>query len=591
MFLRRCRRNRNGVIHDYWALVESYRTERGPRQRVVSYLSNLSRSECESVKLASWERGWNYQRQLFEEDLRPEPMQLDTNGIRVERVRDFGGPWLALQVMDILRLPQCFEKSMRHGREWVSRHTMAQVLVACRLCSPSSELRIAECIFKNSALEDLLGIPVELVNDDRLYRSLDQILKCKGDVEKHLKERCGELFDLDYDLVLYDITSTYIEGSGARNEQMKLGYSRDHRPDCKQLCIALVVSRDGIPLGYEIFDGNRQDVTTVKLIVEVIEKRYGKADRIWIMDRGMNSDDNMAFLKDGGRRFIIGAPRRELSKFEKELRDGDWQQIRAGLEVKTCNSEDSKNRYILCRSRERAAKERAMHERTEKQIEDGLKQMQEGSQRRKYKRATLERKIGALLSKNTRSKKLYKVETKEREDGGCDIWWEKNIKCADQQRCSEGCYLLQTNIPDWSAEDLWKAYTQLSEAETAFRIHKGDLQLRPIWHQTAKRVQAHVLVCFLALVVWKAFGQMCKRAGLGTEPRQVFDEISQIKMVDVVIPTSDGREVRRRCIAEATESQRILLTMLKLRLPRQLYIVEIYRSVVKTNVDSGHVSA
>ena len=415
-----------------------------------------------------------------------------------------------------------------------------------------------------------MGLPAAVVNDDRLYRSLDKLLEHKDTLQTHLKERMGELFDLTYDLLLYDVTSTFIEGIGAKNEQMKRGYSRDQRPDCKQVCIALVVSRCGMPLGYEVFDGNRTDVTTVEEIVTMIEGRYGKADRIWVMDRGMTSKNNLEFLRQGGRQYILGGSRATLKKYVSELQKDDWTIIRDGLEVKKCVAEDTKETFILCRSRDRQVKEAAIHAKFEEKIVDGLAQITVSAQKKKLKASVLERRIGSLLAKNSRARRLFHVEVKPREDGGCDVVWAKIESNREWSQLSEGCYLLRSNITDWTAEELWKAYIQLTEAETAFRIQKSDLQLRPIWHQRADRVQAHILVCFLAYVLWKTFGQLCKRAGLGDEPRQIFDELSQIKMVDVVMQTKTGISIRRRCIADPEKHQKVLLDMLRLRLPRQL---------------------
>jgi len=570
MYLRRCSRKKSGKEHVYWELVESYRTERGPRQRVVAYLGDLSRPICEGIKLAADERCHPYSKLLFDEDLEPEWVQIDTRNVRVERTRDFGGVWLALHLMGLLGLNTFFFDKLHPKRLIGCWAAMAIVLIACRLCSPSSELQIAECLYERTALEDLMGLPAAVVNDDRLYRSLDKLLEHKDALQTHLKERMGELFDLTYDLLLYDVTSTFIEGIGAKNEQMKRGYSRDQRPDCKQVCIALVVSRCGMPLGYEVFDGNRTDVTTVEEIVTMIEGRYGKADRIWVMDRGMTSKNNLEFLRQGGRQYILGGSRATLKKYVSELQKDDWTIIRDGLEVKKCVAEDTKETFILCRSRDRQVKEAAIHAKFEEKIVDGLAQITVSAQKKKLKASVLERRIGSLLAKNSRARRLFHVEVKPREDGGCDVVWAKIESNREWSQLSEGCYLLRSNITDWTAEELWKAYIQLTEAETAFRIQKSDLQLRPIWHQRADRVQAHILVCFLAYVLWKTFGQLCKRAGLGDEPRQIFDELSQIKMVDVVMQTKTGISIRRRCIADPEKHQKVLLDMLRLRLPRQL---------------------
>ena len=572
MYLRRCTRKKSGKEHVYWELVESYRTECGPRQRVVAYLGSLSKPICEGIQLAAEDRCFLHSLQLFDDRLRPEWAQIDTRNVRVERTREFGGVWLALHLMGLLGLNVFFWDTFPSSRATVCMPAMSIVLIACRLCSPSSELQIANCLYERTALEDLLGLPAQLINDDRLYRSLDKLLVHKAALETHLKERMGGSFDLTYDLLLYDVTSTFIEGEGAGNEQMKRGYSRDQRSDCKQVCIALVVSRCGMPLGYEVFDGNRTDVSTVEEIVTLMERRYGKADRIWVMDRGMVSEKNLQFLRQEGRRYILGASRATLKKFQQELLKDDWAMIRDGLEVKKCASEDGKEIYILCRSRDRQAKEAAIHAKFEQKIEAGLDQMVLSCQKFKLKASVLERRIGSLLAKNSRARRLFKVEVKPREDGGCDVVWEKIESNREWMELSEGCYLLRSNVTDWSAEELWKAYIQLTEAEAAFRIQKNDLKLRPIWHQKKERVQAHIFVCFLAYVLWKTFGQLCKRAGLGDEPRQIFDEIARIKMVDVVMQTKDGVKIRRRCIAEPEKHQKVLLDMLRLRLPRQLSI-------------------
>jgi transposase len=523
---------------------------------------------------AGGERG-SWQSRLFDEVGEPEWVEVDTRRVRAERVRDFGGYWLGLEVANKLGLVSLFEELMPEGREEIPWSMMALTLVLMRLCEPSSELRIAEHLYERSSLVDLIGIPTEKVNDDRLYRALDKLLPKKVELEKHLKERLGELFDLEYDLLLYDVTSTYFEGECACNDQAQRGYSRDHRPDCKQVCIALVVSRDGLPLGYEVFAGNRADVTTVADIVEKIETQYGSAGRIWVMDRGMVSEENLEYLRSGGRRYIVGTPRGQLKRFERELLKADWQQVRQGLEVKQCPSPDGKESFILCRSTARALKERQIHERFEKRIEKGLAKLVESCRKRKQKVGIVERRVGRLLEANSRAAGLFRIQVVERGGPGAEVVWEKLEEWRAWAELSEGCYLLRSNIVDWEAEQLWQAYIQLTEAEAAFRIQKGELGIRPIWHQKEERVQAHILICFLAYVLWKMLGQMCKRAGLGSEPRKVLDEIAQIKAVDVVMPTKQGAVIRNRCIARPTKAQTTLLQMLQLHLPQRMKIHEL----------------
>jgi transposase len=573
MHIQKRTRRSNGKAYEYWELVESYRTERGPRRRSVAYLGVVDASEAAGIKLAAEGDGGGFQASLFEEET-PRWVEIDTSRVRVEKARSFGGWWLGLCLAEIVGLPEFVRQAIRPGLEDVPWWAMSLVLVLSRLCDPSSELRIAEHLYARSALADLLGVPSCKVNDDRLYRALDRLLEHKGDLEKHLSERLGELFGLEYDLLLYDVTSTYFEGECASNEQARRGYSRDHRPDCKQVCIALVVSRCGMPLGYEVLDGNRHDSTTVEEIVEMIESKYGRADRIWVMDRGMVSQENIEYLREGGRRYILGTPKSELKKFEGELLEENWDEIRDGLEVKLCGSESGEETFILCRSAKRREKEKAMHERFEQRIEEGLIKIAETCKKKRYSPTMIAQRIGRLLERNSRAAGLFKVDVVAGDDGSARLVWSKVKEWRDWASISEGSYLLRSNIKDWSAEDLWRAYIQLTEAESAFRIHKSDLSLRPIWHQKKERVQAHILVCFLAYVLWKTLAAMCKAAGLGDEPRKVLDEIRQIQVVDVVLPTKTGVEIRRRCVTKPTKHQAILLQHLNLKLPQTLRIAE-----------------
>ena len=570
MHLRRCRRTKGQKDYIYWELIESFRRERGPRQRVVAYLGDMDEEGRLGVQQAATGQERSWQSCLFGEGKEPEWAEVDTRRVRAERILDFGGYWLGLEISERLGLLPVLERLLPGGREEIPWSMMTKTLVLMRLCQPSSELRIAEHLYERSALGDLLGVPLNKVNDDRLYRALDELLPWKIDLEKHLKERLGELFNLEYDLLLYDITSTYFEGEGASNEQEKRGYSRDHRPDCKQVCIALVESREGMPLGYEVFDGNRSDVTTVEEIVEKIEAMYGTASRIWVMDRGMVSEDNLEYLRSSGRRYIVGTPRSQLRRIERELLKEDWNQVREGLEVKLCCSPDGEESFILCRSADRAVKEKQIHQRFENRIEKGLTKLAESCRKKKQKVGTIERRVGRLLEANSRAAGLFRVDVEEGVDGRAEIVWEKVQAWRDWANLSEGCYLLRSNILDWDAEQLWQAYIQLTEAETAFRIQKSDLKIRPVWHQKEERVQAHILDCFLAYVLWKMLGQMCKRAGLGSEPRKILDEVAQIKMVDVVMPTKQGTVIRKRCIAQPTKAQASLLQKLGLLLPQQM---------------------
>ena len=601
MFIRQCYRTKNGKRHAYWALVESHRTATGPRQRVVAWLGKLdeagrlgvqqaadvARKSIEPVSAAERMQPLGRQmRFVFDDDVaatEPRWVEVNAGGVRVENLRQFGGPWLALHLIRTLQLDTFLDKEIPEGREHVPWDVTSLILIIARLLNPSSELHIAEQWFAKTALSDLLGVPEASVDDNRLYRGLDQLLPLKEALEVHLKSRLGGLFELEYDLLLYDVTSTYFEGA-ADFPLAQRGYSRDQRSDCKQVCIGLVVSRCGMPLGYEVFAGNTADVTTVEHIVEIMERRYGKSNRIWVMDRGMVSEDNIEFLREGGRRYIVGTPKSMLKKFEQEILKEDWHSIRDGLEVKivpwpksddddeasTSESDSSPERFILCRSRERSKKEEGITQRFEKKIEAALTKMKARCEKQKRDAMKVEREIGRMLGKNSRAAKLFSVKVTTTEDEGARIEWSKVEATRDWTTLSAGCYLLRTNIADWSDEELWKAYIQLTEAEAAVRIHKSDLSIRPIWHTKEERVLAHIFVCFLAYVLWKTLGQLCDKAGLGSEPRRVLSELSDIRSMDVVLPTRSGPEIRTRCISRPTDHQQILLEKLDLKLPSKI---------------------
>jgi transposase len=558
----------------YWTLVETYRTERGPRQRIVSYLGDVGEPARRGIEAVGEDRPRVAQGALFEEDLETDWQEIDTGRVTAERQRAFGSWWVSLCILQKLGFTELLQELVPAGREEVPWWSVAIASVLCRLCEPSSELRIAETLYERSPLPDLLGVPADRVNDDRLYRTLDRLLPHKAAMEKHLSDRLGTLFELTYDLLLYDVTSTFFEGQSNGNPTAARGYSRDQRPDCKQVNIALVVSRCGLPLGFEVFAGNTHDCQTVEHIVTTMEKRYGKADRVWVMDRGMVSDENVAFLKEGSRRYILGTPKAQLRRFEMQLTESDWTSVREGVEVKLCPAQDGEEVFILCRSADRAKKEQAMHARFEGRIEAGLAHIAEVCSKRKRTPVQVATQVGRLLQKNTRAAGLFQIDIQTLEDGSARLRWSKRSEWRDWSTLSEGCYLLRSNITDWTPEALWDAYIQLTQAEAAFRVHKSDLQLRPVWHQLSDRVEAHILVCFLAYVLWKTLGQICKAAGLGDEPRRILDELNEIRLVDVVMTTRHGQTIRRRCVTQPSKEQAFLLKRLGIRLPKQLKVTQ-----------------
>jgi len=580
VYLRHSRIRKDGKAHTYWRLVRSVRRHGKVVQETVAQLGELdAEGRAKARTLARTITGRDDQRELFEEPALEISVPVRLERVRLERGRSFGDVWLGWTLWRALKLDARCAELLPEGREAVPWAVMAAVLVIARLCEPASELHIAEDWYRRTALEDLLVLPSEVVNDDRLYRALDRLLPHKEAIERHLKARLGELFALEYDLLLYDVTSTYFEGLAAGNRLAARGYSRDHRPDCQQVCIALVVTREGVPLGYEVFAGNRVDVTTVEEIVEAMEGRFGLAQRIWVMDRGMVSEDNLTWLQASGRRYLIGTARGEVKKWSRQLaEERDWQTVRDGVEAKLCRGPDGAETFLLCRSRERREKERGMHQRFAARIETALEQLGRRIARAKrpLDRSLLERQIGRLLERNSRAAARYQIRLEAAPDtpAGLRLVWSAQAEWDEWARHSEGSYVLRTNVTDWTPESLWQTYVQLTEAEAAFRIQKSDLGLRPIWHQKAERVEAHILVCFLGYVLWKTLEQWQKRAGLGHSPRTILQELGRIQSSDIVLPLADGsgRELRIRCVVRPDKAQALLLERLGLDLPERLRI-------------------
>ena len=571
MYLRHTTVAKHGKSHTYWRLVRSVRTGNRVRQQTVAQLGELDAAgRVRARALAEAIIGLERQPGLFDEPSPTESVTVDLRRFRLERGRRFGDVWLGLRLWQALGLDTVLERWLPPGREEVPWAQMAAVLVLARFCEPSSELHIAEDWFRRTALGDLLGIADDKINDDRLYRALDRVLPQKILLEFHLRQRLGELFGLEYDLLLYDMTSTYFEGEVAANPQAQRGHSRDHRRDCKQVLIGLVVTRDGYPLGYEVFAGNRHDSTTLQQIVERMEVLYGGQGRIWVLDRGMVSEANLTWLKKRGSRYIVGTPRSRLKQFTRAVRQGDWERLREGLEVQRCPDGDGLETFILCRSAARAAKEQAIRDRFTARIVAGLRKIRAACRRRRCTMGNIERRVGRLLGRNSRAAGLFRVQVEAGPDGRACLRWSRRSAAQAWAQSSQGCYVLRSNVADWDAQELWRAYMHLTDAEAAFRVHKTDLCVRPVWHQTAGRVQAHLLVCFLAYVLRKTLEGWMARAGLGNSPTTLLEELARIQSTDVVAPTTDGRTIRLRCVVHPDQAQSILLSHLGLKLPQRL---------------------
>jgi transposase len=584
VYLKRNRRQRGSECYEYWTLVESVRTQAGPRQRIVAMLGKLPGLNEEAR--VGWEHiravldGRLAQLDLFSSE--PEPPQwatVDTSRARVERLRHFGEVYLGLALWRRLKLDAFFDDAMEPGREEIPWGTMACILVLARFCAPSSELQIADFWYGKTALDDLLEVAPEKVNEDRLYRALDELLPHKDALFGHFQKVYGELFGTTFDILLYEITSTYFEGQTQGNPQAQRGYSRDSRPDCAQVCIALVVTPEGLPLAYEVFDGNRTDVTTVEEIVETMREKYGHARRTWVMDRGMVSEDNLEMLREAEASYLVGTPKSLLKQFEQDLLEQDWEQVESDVEVKLRPSPDGENEtFVLCRSRGRIEKERAMREKQRLRLEnelDKLKARIDAEQRALRSRSIAERRVGRLFQKYSRAARFFQVEISEHDDPKhksgkrLAIAIEQKDEHREWAELSDGCYLLRTNLQGQDAAALWKTYIGLTQIEDCFRISKHDLGLRPIYHQKQDRTQAHILVCFLALVMWRTLQQWMHGSGLGTAPRKLLEEMAEIRSLDVVLPTGIGKEIRLRTVSKPEPHLAILLQKLELPLPNK----------------------
>jgi transposase len=594
MYLRKIRPRGRGSKQVYWELVESYRTAAGSRQRTVAYLGKLSRQQVSGWQKLSGHLNGQCPSPpgLFDadadadHDIDDDVQRVDIKSVAVQRLRIFGDVFLALTLWRVLGLDELLADEMTDGREHVPWATVAAILCIARFCRPSSELHIEKHFYPQSALEDLLGVEESLVHTDRLYAGLDELLKHKKAIEQHLRKRLGELFDLSYDLLLYDLTSTYFEGQCAANSQARRGYSRDSRPDCPQVVIALIVTSDGYPLGYEVFAGNTADSTTVQEIVQKVQSEHGKLNRIWVMDRGNVSEANLAFIRQQGGQYIVGTPKALLRQVQSQISEQGWQQVRTGIEVKVvqtmdqthgANAQETTETLILCRSQDRVQKESAMLDRFVLRLEQGLEKLAAAARSGRLKDAdTANRRLGRLLEKNWRAAGCFTVNTQVLPEPAGKarllIRWTKN----DQAKLALcGCYLLRTNLKQPDPVKLWRQYIQLVDAEWAFRISKDELELRPIWHQQANRVQGHILVCFIAYAMWRTLGGWMRAGGLGDAPRPLVEELSTIKSADVLLPTrqadgSTGPTLVVRCVTRPDEHQEVLLNRLGIELPNHL---------------------
>ena len=583
MYLRPHKKTKNGTVYEYWSLVKSVRTERGPRQRTVASIGKMPgldrRNRLGWDQIGAALDGRVRQTDLFEDDRdEPEWATVDVSRVRVERMRDFGDVYLALALWRRLRLDQFFDDQMVSGKEEIPWAQVACILSLARFCAPSSELKIAEHWYGKTALDDLLGVPAGKINDDRLYRALDETLPKREELFTHLQERYTTWFGTSFDFLLYDITSTYFEGNMTGNPQAKRGHSRDKRSDCVQLCIGLIVTPEGLPVAYEVFDGNRTDVTTVEEVIETLRTKYGHERRIWVMDRGMVSEEHLDQLREWNALYLVGTPKSMLKAFERELLDEkEWTKIENGVEVKLCHAPDgTPETYVLCRAPGRREKERAMRQRQMEGMERELNKLKVSAERETRalrNEVTAQRRLGRLMQRYSRAARFFTVTIQAKPDPDdpgkkrLHVTWERRDELDEWAQNADGAYLLRTNMPADDPQQLWEAYIGLTQVEFSFRICKTDLAIRPIYHHKEKRAQAHILVCFLALTMWRALEQWMKASGLGTAPRPLLERIATIRSLDVILPTKTGIDLRLRLVSQPEKPVAMLLDRLGLLLP------------------------
>jgi len=592
MFSRPNHRGKDGKDHTYWSLVETVRTADGPRQKTLCYLGELNSSAharwVKTIEVFN-EQGETQQLKLFPSDVEPlvddpQVARVLLNKVRLERTRQFGACYLGIELWKRLGLDRFFAQTVDHEMTDVPWSRVAALLAINRLCAPGSELAIEQRWYPSTALDDLLEIEEGKINDTRLYRCLDRILPHKTKLERHLKDRYGELFGAEFDVLLYDLTSTYVEGAAEKNPMVRRGYSRDHRPDCEQLVIALIVNHEGFPFSYETFDGNRADVSTMETILRMVERKYGKARRIWVFDRGIVSEENLQAIRKREGQYLVGTPRNQMKQFEAELLKEDWTRVRPEVEVKKVAIPQGEETYILCRTAGRKEKEKAIRHRFSNSMETALNGLERAIVAGRLKdRNKMERRLGKIQARHPQVNDLYDVALRDTAEG-VRLFWQMKEDRKNWRESREGAYLLRTNLKAETAEQLWTKYMQLTEAEASFRALKSEISIRPLFHQLEPRVKAHVMVAFLGYALWVTLKHLLKRrpaivtkpSASGVDnaqplsPMRALALLSTLQSADIVLPTTDGREIRLRRITEPTIEQKSLLQQLGIGLPERL---------------------
>ena len=584
MFLRANKRFKDGKEHRYWSVVENRRvTGGGSIQKTLLYLGEINDSDR-----AAWtraietvdERDHARQIHLFPEDRTPDPrlehssIKLRLDRIELSRPRQWGGCWLALELWHRLDLDAFWQPLLPDSQKGTPWLKVLKTLVAYRLLDPGSEWKLHRCWFERSAMADLLDDDFRLAAKDTLYRCHDRLLDHREALFAHLKDRWSGLFAASYDILLYDLTSTYFEvdANGPLTEASRLkafGYSRDKRPDCVQIVIALIITPDGLPIGYEVMRGNTSDKTTLADMLKKITDRYGKERRTWIMDRGIPTEETLAQMRQANPavRYLVGTPKGRLTKLEKDLATKDWQQVKDDVHVKLLSRDGEL--YVLARSLPRRNKESAMRRKKLKAYWARLKELQK---RDKLTRDELLLAIGAAKEKagrNAHRLVILHLPGSEEQISADTFRFELNREKLKATRRHEGQYLLRSNLTGENPTELWRNYINLVRIEESFRTFKGDLGLRPVFHQLDGRIEAHVFISFLAYCLHVTLEQYNKKVATGLSSRSVLERMSEIQMLDVTIPATDGRELRMKRYTKPEKVHQLLLDQLGFTLPAQ----------------------
>jgi len=574
MFLRCTKRKKDGKEHRYWNVVENRRVARGRVvQRQVLYLGEINDSQREAWRktIEVFEEGASAPRTmaLFPEDREvdlddEEVVQIRLKDLQLRRPRQWGACWLACWLYEQLGLDRFWAERLEPGRKGTRWDLVVQALSCYRLIDPGSEWRLHRDWYKNSAMGDLLGAGFELAEIHKLYECLDRLREHKRALFDHLSQRWKDLFNAKFDVLLYDLTSTYFESDPPfpEGDKRKHGYSRDKRFDCVQVVIALVVTPEGFPLAYEVLSGNTADKTTLRDFLKSIEVQYGKAERVWVMDRGIPTEEVLAEMRESDPPvyYLVGTPKGRLSRYERALTEQPWQQVREGVEVKLLPEEGEV--YVLAQSRDRINKERSMRRRQLKRLWKRLEQLRG----MKLTRDQLLLKLGGAREQSPSAWRLVQIAVPA---GKEPLRYSLRKDRLRDARRREGRYLLRTNMAGRHPEQLWAFYTQLVEVEEAFKTLKGDLAIRPIFHQKEERIEAHIFVAFMAYAMHVTLRRRLRDLAPGLTPRAVLEKFRAVQMIDVHLPTTDGRKVVMSRYTQPEPEQQIILEQLRLTLPPQ----------------------